>query len=239
MSETSSTDALSGITMAGATPLDAIRAAAQSSTTQLQVPEGGITPTQIVFQYATPPGNQPATYGNTVFLWQTSGAVVPIGVTPLASARIAGNQPNGSGVVNARLMALPYLLAYATGPRVENVCAVVLIPVSGPTQGQAPAITVEAFGATWLTYGYSLPAGTQPASDGHWVGIWRGQASGLYSVPPLAFVPVAQDMSTGQGVIDGLALLVGSQYTLGYFAGGYDATAPSQTALACSYTFTT
>jgi hypothetical protein len=238
MSETSRGDTVHVIETPGTATAEAARPAGQSLTTRVQVPESGIGPTHIVFEYSTLPGNQPNTYGNTVFLWQTSSSVVPVGVSPIASSVIASNQQTGSALLSATVSTSSYLLAYATGPRVENVCATAFIPASGPGESQSPAITVAGMGPTWLSYAYSLPPGLQPASAGHWVGLWQGQG-GLYSVPPLAFAPVPQNTSSGEGVLQGLTLRFGTQYTLVYFAGGYAAARPAQTTAACSITFTT
>jgi hypothetical protein len=239
MSDTVNTEGLSGIEVAKVTAPENIRAAdGQSYTTQFSAI--GVGGTQIQYTYDTMPGNQPVTYGNTVFLWQTSSQSIPTGVSPTSTASVSPNQPNGSSAFSASVGVLSYLLGYATGPSVRNVCATVFIPVSGANVNQSPSISSAGYGPTSITYNYSVPGGTQPQADGDWVGIWQGQGVGvLYAVPPLAFAQVPQNFSSGQGFINNVTLLRNTQYTLGYFKGGFAAPKPSQTTLASSYTFNT
>ncbi len=239
MSDIVNSDAIRGIEVAQVTPPEAIRAAdGQAYTTQFSAI--GVGGTQIQFTYDTMPGNQPVTYGNTVFMWQTTSQSIPTGVSPINTWSVSPNQPNGSSTFPAQVGLVSYLLGYATGPNVKNVCATVFIPTSGSNVNQSPSISSAGYGPTSVTYNYSVPGGTQPQTDGDWVGIWQGQGVGvLYAVAPLAFAQVPQNFSSGQGFINNVQLLRGTQYTLGYFKGGYAATKPSQTTLACSYSFTT
>ncbi len=237
MSETVSGDALSGIELSSAAPASVGAVGSQSYTTSIGVLN--VSPNLIAFGYDTPPGNQPATYGNTVFLWQTASPALPP-TTPLASARIAGNLPTGSGAIHAQVTQQGYLLGYATGPDTCNVCATAFIAPGGQVNQESPDITPASVTPTLVVFAYTLPAGVRPAACGHWVGLWQGASPNmLYQVPPLAFVPVQQDASSGDGVLQNVAIRRGAQYTLGYFAGGYAHARPSQTTLACSTTFTT
>ncbi len=235
MSDIVNNDAVSGIEIS---PVSVRAADGQAYTTQFSAI--GVGGTQIQFTYDSMPGNQPVTYGNTVFMWQTSAQAIPIGVSPINTFSVTPNQPNGSSTFPAQVGILPYLLGYATGPNVKNVCATVFIPASGTNTNQSPSVTNAGYGPTSITYSYSVPSGTQPQTDGDWVGIWQGQGVGaLYSTPPLGFAAVPQNFSSGQGFINGVTLLRGTQYTLAYFKGGFAATKPVQTTLACSYTFNT
>lgn len=233
MSDTLSSGAVHEAEGAAAAPAGTL-----SLTTRVGV--ASVQPTQIVFEYSTLPGNNPNRYGNAVFLWQTSSEVIP-GTVPLASVAIAGNQPDGTGAVTGLAIGpQPYLLGYATGPRVQNICATVFIPAGGGSQAQTPGIDLTGLSPDSIAYAYDLPAGTQPSAQGHWVGLWQGGAgSALYSVQPLAFAPVPLNVSSGRGILQNLRLLRGMQYTLACFAGGYDATRPGQTTPACCTSFTT
>src|SRR5262249_4694012 len=95
-------DAISGIEVSGVTPPEAIRAAdAQSYTTNFNA--NGVGGTQIQYNYDTMPGNQPVTYGNTVYMWQTTSTSIPTGVPPMTSAPVTPNQPNGSNAFSAQV----------------------------------------------------------------------------------------------------------------------------------------
>jgi hypothetical protein len=239
MYESVKSDAISGIEVAKVTAPEDIRAAdgAAYTTNFSAIGVGG---TQIQFTYDTMPGNQPVTYGNTVFMWQTTSSSIPTGVAPINTFSVTPNQPNGSSTFPAQVGLVSYLLGYATGPNVKNVCATVFIPVSGANDNQSPSVSNAGYGPTSVTYNYSVPGGTQPQSDGDWVGIWEGQGVAvLYAVPPKAFAQVPQNSSSGQGFINNVQLLRNTQYTLGYFKGGYAASRPSQSTLACSYSFNT
>jgi hypothetical protein len=241
MSDTVHQDAVSGIHVAKVTSPDAIRAADSSAwTTALTVPEGGITPTGIAFDYNTMPGNQPVTYGNTVFLWQTSTPSVPTGVTPMKSWSVSPNQVDGSSEFPFDVGLVSYLLGYATGPNVKNICATSFVPASGATSAYTPSVTHIGHGATSVQFTYSVPDGMTPNSDGDWVGIWENQGVGvLYALPPKAFVPIASNSGSGNGSILNVSLRRSTPYVLGYFKGGYKATGPVQTTLAAASVFTT
>ncbi|KVU25201.1 hypothetical protein WK65_14230 [Burkholderia ubonensis] len=205
-----------------------------------------VTGTQITFHYDSMPGNQPNSYGNTVFLWQTSQVAVPINTTPLASQLISGNQPNGSNVfMGLSVSTESYLMAYAVGNNVKNIVAYVSIPAIDDQEPPfpptpSPSILVTSYGATSVSFSYSTPNGMTPQNDGDWVGLWQGQGqSVLYSLPPTWFVQLGSNANQGSWGINLSSgnIQRGTTYTLGYFKGGYAQTNPKQTTLAASTTF--
>jgi hypothetical protein len=216
----------------------------QLITTGFSIPQGGITGTQITIDYDTMPGNQPSAYGDTIFLWQTSAPQVPTGLQPQSTWPVPTNQPNGSNVFgNLQVTNEAYLLAFAVGPALKNICATVFVPAIGAgvavSQTFQPTVQITNLGSTSVAYSYSMPPGTQPQTDGDWVGLWQGQGeAALYTVPPTWFAPVPQNAFQGYGALNNVSILRGVEYTLGYFKGGYKQTAPVQSTLACSLTMT-
>jgi hypothetical protein len=194
----------------------------------------------VSYSYSTPPGNQPATYGDRVFLWQSSSLSVPVDREPLVSQAVPTNTPAGSAVImGLDITTQSYLLAYAVGGRVQNAAALAFIPGEGGGDVATfePAVTVVEMAPGHVVYEFSVPQGTTPATDGDWVGLWETSQTGqLYTTSPLAAAAVSVNMSSGTGVISTL-VRPGTVYTLGYFKGGYDGTRRAQTTLACTTTF--
>jgi hypothetical protein len=201
---------------------------------------GPVTGTLVVYNYSTVPGNQPSTYGNTVFLWQTESQAVPVNAAPLASQRIQANTSSGSGAITGvQITMQSYLMAYAVGPEVANIAAVAFIPATGNATGLSmqPEVQVTDVTADGVAYQYAVPAGMQPRQDGDWVGIWEtANPSALYTQVPLAVGAVASNASAGSGWL-AAQVQEGSTYTLGYFKGGWAEPSPRQTTLACTATF--
>jgi hypothetical protein len=219
-------------------------AQAISYATQLTIPEGGVTGSQISYAYASLAGNQPASDGDTLFLWQTADTSIPLGTPPLDTFAIPTNTPNGTGVFQGLSVTTDsYLLAMAVGPDpTKNICSTVFVPagLGAAPIVSTPSVVVTVIGSTSLAFHYTLPPGCLPNSDGDWAGVWEGQTpSVLYTRPPAAFAPIEVDDSTGDGAINDIALRRGTAYTVGYFKGGYATPAPKQTTLACAYTFVT
>ena len=213
--------------------------------TSFNIVSEAVTGTQIPFQYVTMPGNQPQQYANTVFIWQTSSTQIPVGTKPLNTWSVVGNNPDGDNVfTKLSVTQLSYLLGYGTGPDVKNIAATSFLPATGggsanPTTFQ-PSIQMTYSGAGSVAFNYSMPPGARPLSDGDWVGLWQGlDESALYTVAPNWFVQVPQDFSNGSRALNGVTILRGTVYTLGYFRGSYDAAKPKQSTLACSTTWLT
>jgi hypothetical protein len=211
--------------------------------TSFTIQSSDVTGSQITCHYDTMPGNQPNSYGNTLYLWQTSQQFVPINTTPTSSQKISSNQPNGSFIFqNLNVSIESYLVAYAVGNTVQNIVASVFIPSGIPSTptGTQPWMQVSNIGSTSVSIQYNMPVGMQPQSDGDWIGIWQGGQALLYSVAPMQFSAVSSNSNSGNsGMNLNTPLQRGSTYTIGYFKGGYAATSPKQQTLACSSTFNT
>lgn len=203
-----------------------------------------VTKDQIDYSWNTMPGNQPQTNSNTLFLWQTASLQVPTGDKPLQTHTVGSNNEQGSDTFGDLSVGVTaYLIGYAVGTDVANVCMLVLIPAVSDAADKAttaiPKISFKTVGATSISYSYAMPEGTQPASDGDWVGLWQGVGEAvLYATPPFAQQQVNSSSNTGDGSFTNITVERGTEYTLGYFKGGWSAkTAPNQATLACASSF--
>ncbi|MGC3028958.1 hypothetical protein ACPUER_28110 [Burkholderia sp. DN3021] len=230
-------------------PTELIIPSQNTLATSFTIQPQDVTGTQITFHYDSMPGNQPNTYGNTVFLWQTSQPFIPVNTQPLNAQLITNNQPNGSNVfLGLSVSSEPYLVAFAVGNSVKNIVDSVYIQASGnqppdpvhPTL-QSPSILVTSYGSTSVSFSYTTPVGMTPQSDGDWVGLWQGQgASVVYSLPPTWFGQLGSNANQGNWGLNLSSgnIQRGTMYTLAYFKGGYAQTNPKQTTLAATTTFT-
>jgi hypothetical protein len=180
------------------------------------------------------PGNQPSTYGNTVFIWQNPDAI-PYNQAPLNSQSVPTNTQYGSmNFGGLTVQTKSYIVGYAVGPNVANICSWVYIPMVGqPSETFQTSIAVPPNGIfpDFVQVTYNTPVGNAPQTNNQWVGIWQGIAPS-YTVPPLGQVTVGNNNATGQVSI-AVPLLRGTTYCLGYFMG------QKQTTLAASYNFST
>jgi len=202
-----------------------------SQTTQVAV--GYVSGTLIVYSYDSLPSNEPNSYQNTLFLWQNNAAI-PYSTPPLDSIVIPGNSPNsGAPWTGLQIQNLEYVIGYAVGPNVSNICSWVSIPASGPGTGgptfQTTAITTYTSAFTIVVH-YETPAGNLPQTNQQWVGVWPGPLAS-YTVPPLAKAAAISDNNEGDLSII-YNFTAGDQYTIAYFMG------TDQTAMAATQTVT-
>jgi hypothetical protein len=176
------------------------------------------------------PGNQPADYGNTAFLWGEP-EIVPYGTPPLAAQPIPTNLENGVvDLGNLQLQERTYTVGYAVGPEVKNTCSWVSIAIDGTTSTFQTSVQVVYVAQQMVAVQYETPAGNQPPVYGQWIGLWEGP-SASHTIPPVASVQIAGNFSRGTIELEAL-IIVGSTYSVGYFMG------QKQTTLAASCTFT-
>ncbi len=209
---------------------------------------------EIGVKYDTPNGNQPNTFSNALWIWQTGNQV------PWHSAGestpIPGNSPSGDHVfTGVDITQNSYLIGYSVGPKGDanwfypNVVATVYIPALGGSpatseeeqQGDifSPSVNMFSFGANYISTKFDMLAGFNPEKAKSYVGIWEGQTAS-YSQLPKWFAPATGSNSSGIVSITNIKVLRGTTYTIGLFSSGYDANPSNlkQTALAATSTFT-
>jgi hypothetical protein len=212
----------------------------ETEATNFKVTE--VTGDSIQYRYHGMTGNDPTEYGNVVFLWQTSKQVIPRGEAPLASNPVTGASPDGSDVFKGISVGTePYLVAYAVGRDIDNICATVWVPAASAEQSNKPMepkVSIRDLGSTSFTFEYVMPPGCVPLEDGDWVGLWQGQSEAvLYSMEPWQAHQMEKDEPQGSDSFDGVVLERGQSYTVGYFKGALGPKGPQQSTLACSVTF--
>jgi len=209
--------------------------------------DGSPTGTTIPVAYDTMPGNQPAEFGNTLFLWQ-AGNDIPWEQEPLKAQSVSSNTQDGSDVFfDLQVTTRSYIVGYAVGPEKTQVCASVFIPAVGEgdhkllrsrieaavAAGNQNSVIVAAHaGTSSVQVQYTTLSGYAPADNKNWVGIWERGTVPLIGASPLATTNITSNSPTGSVGINNIPLLRGHTYSVGYFMG------QAQTMLAASYTFT-
>lgn len=190
-----------------------------------------VNATDILLSYNTLPGNQPSSNANTVFIWQNS-ASIPYSIAPLASQAVPGNSQSGSMVFgNLTIQTKGYIIGYAVGPNVSNICSWAFVPAQGDgIQTFQTSISVVPSPDAVLV-NFTTPDGNRPQANQHYVAIWQGSVV-PYGVAPLAKANIGSDAAEGSQALP-CTLMRKTTYTVGYFAG------PKQSMLAATFTFTT
>lgn len=192
-------------------------------------------PQAITVSYETLPGNTPKSNSNFLAIWEST--IVPWPVPPLSTQKVVGDSQDGSVTFsNLSVQSKPYIIGYAVGPDITDICATATIFVGGQTSGAnqfSTSIGLAGLTDDSIVLQYNCCPGYQPQPAKNWVGLWQGQASPYFSGEPLYQTPVTSTSSQGTVVMNGLTLSFGTQYTIVYFVG------PNVTDAAAILTFTT
>jgi hypothetical protein len=234
---TTTADALKGAWKAGGAHLGFV----QLGVTQPSQPADTvniITVTQnaVAVQYNTLVGNVPSANANTLFLWQTGGPQVPWNVTPYGKAPIPSVQPNAAAIVSGNISQSGYIVGYAVGATVGNIVATSYVPnPSNPPQTTnfVPGLSLYLPPTSAvISLLYSMPPGSTPQTNNHWVGIYTGAYATFGSLPDAAVAPIPSNVAnTSISVLPPSPLTAGATYTAAYFAGGYNSTTPANSKL--------
>jgi hypothetical protein len=193
----------------------------------------GVTSDTISATYSTLLGNQPSTYGNTAFLWQSSNAI-PYNQKPLATYSIPGGTQDGSfSFSGLTIQSKSYIVGYAVGPDINQICATCYIPASGSDfQAFQTTLDVSNVSTDSATVNYQTPAGYSPQTNANYIGLWEGSVAS-YTISPLITRPITTNTSTGSVIINDFQFKRSKTYILAYFMG------TKQTMMAATYTFST
>jgi hypothetical protein len=184
----------------------------------------------IILNYSGLPGNLPAAYGNTAYLWQSKW--IPYDYPPLQEQAIPTNTQAGSvDIGNLQLQRLPYIVGYAVGPETSSICSWVSIAADDTSSTFQTSLQLVEVTAQLVAVRYETPDGNQPALYAQSIGLWQGPYAS-YTQPPIASISVPTNMSQGSLVLRA-PILTGTIYTLGYLMG------QKPTTLAASCTFNT
>ncbi|ACZ76255.1 MULTISPECIES: hypothetical protein [Dickeya] len=208
-----------------------------------------VSANQISVDYSGPNANQPSTYGNILYIWQ-SGDAIPWSADALNSDALVANTPSGSQSFDGLdVTTLSYIIGYGVGPlntsggwsKYNNVVASVFVPAigGGDFDVQKSTVGVNKMGSTSLVAQINMLSGFNPAGSNTWVGIWEGVAAS-YNQKPKWRAPATSANASSTVSFNNISLTRGTTYTLGLFASGYSAqdTQLKQTTLAATHTFT-
>ncbi|ATV43840.1 hypothetical protein V6M93_07990 [Pectobacterium brasiliense] len=207
-----------------------------------------VTANQISVDYSGPNANQPSTYGNILYIWQ-SGDAIPWSTDALDSDSLVGNSPSGSQSFDELdVTTLSYIIGYGVGPlnttggwsKYNNVVASVFVPAigGGDFEVQKSTVGVSKLGSTSLVAQIDMLSGFNPAGSNTWVGIWEGVAAS-YNQKPKWRSPATSGNASSTVSFNNILLTRGTTYTLGLFSSGYSAQDAQlkQTTLAATHTF--
>lgn len=181
-----------------------------------------LDPTHVVVGYGTVPGNQPATNGNLVAIWQNNG--IPWGQTPMQKQSITKNDPTGDQIFEFNIQRLPYVVAYGTSDTNKAWAGTLQFTPGQGTDG-VPFVTqidVSAAGADSLLASFNTPLLNNPNANGNWVGLWQGPQPTYDGSNRIKKVNVTATTAQGSQSMSGLGLLMGTTYSLAYAVGPKD-----------------
>jgi hypothetical protein len=192
-----------------------------------------LDPTHVGVIYSTVPGNQPATNGNLVAIWQNEG--IPWGQQPMQKQNITLNSPTGDQIFEFPIQRLPYVVAYGTSDT-GTAWAGTLQFTPGQGVDGAPFVTqidIQATGNDSVLAVFNTPMGNIPSSNGNWIGLWKGPQPTYDGSNRIKKVNVNVSTAQGGQSMSGLTLLMNTTYSLAYAVG------PKDSDIAAWVTFTT
>lgn len=208
---------------------------AQPGTVAVDVNIITVTQTAVGFHFNTLQGNSPSANANTAFLWQTDGPQIPWSTSPYGQVSLPVPTTSGAYAVQANITQSGYVVGYAVGSSVGNIVATSWVPnPSNPPQPTNFVPSLALFGAPtseMVNLLYSLPPGSRPQANNHWVGIYTGAYPTFGNFPDAAYQAIPSNVANTSVSVFPQGLTAGATYTAAYFAGGYNSTTPTSSKL--------
>lgn len=195
-------------------------ALADSNSVKISI--GGIpTGEGALINYVTLPANDPKGFGNHIYVWQTTDNIVPWSKTPDGDTALASSSSSSTQQVKFDFEEKGYIIGYAVAATPLAVCSTIYIPAdkqSDPSAWQYADTKLEVVyvGTNIVQMKYTGLAQYTPATNKNWIGIWQSPHV-PYSGEPMAKISITNDAPSGYGVIQGIKLLIGYSYAVGYF----------------------
>lgn len=192
-----------------------------------------------ILNYITAPANQPKSFGNHLYVWQTTSNIVPWDKTPDGDTAIGTDSSTSTQLVPFKFENKGYIIGYAVAASPQAVCSTIYMPAGkqdDPSVWEYSNVSLQVVyvGTNLVQVKYGGLQSYLPATSKNWIGIWPG-AVVPYSGSPLASVNIDVDApSSGYQVIQGIQLLIGYSYVVGYFTADPKS---GRTALAASGSF--
>lgn len=213
-----------------------------ATTTSVTIALKGVPTGQgVIVNYITDTANQPKTFANHIYVWQTTSDTVPWNKTPDGDTPIESDSSTSTQFVTFDFEDKGYIIGYATAPTPKAVCATIFIPQgkqNDPTAWQYDRVTakVVAFDTNIVQVQYHTLDQYTPATNKNWVALFLGQHAN-YGGSFVKKQMIVTDSRDGYVVIQGVKLLIGTTYTVGYFMADETST-NGRTSLAASSSFT-
>ena len=177
----------------------------------------------VMFRTFTP--NQPKSYGNTIYVWESNGTV-PWGHKPHSATTVNTDKNQSSQKVKVDLnIDTGYIFGYATAPTSDAVVSTIYVPpktwsMEGKKQWIRDEIritSVEPF-INSLQIGYHGLQNYDPEKNGNWIGLFQGDSVPYYG----ATVKNGEkrklpSQSSTYVTMDDLFIGVSTYYAIGYF----------------------
>lgn len=174
-----------------------------------------------IVSYTTLPANAPKTYQNHIYVWQTSDNAVPWAKSPDGDTAVDTDSSQSTQPINFAFEQKGYIIGYAVAATPQATVATVYMPANKQTDPTAwqysnLKLSVVYVGTNLVQVQYSGLPQYSPAANKNWIGLFQGSQV-PYSGTPMKTVTVAQDLPDGYATITGVSLLIGVQYSVGYF----------------------
>jgi hypothetical protein len=172
--------------------------------------------------YVTLPATDPKSFGNHIYVWETTDNIVPWSKTPDGDTAIDSSSSTSTQLVKFAFEEKGYIMGYAVAATPQAVCATVYMPVGKQTDPTAweyasMQLGVPYVGTNLVQVQYTGLPQYLPATNKNWIGLWQGPQV-PYSGDPIAKVSITKDAPpSGYTTIQGIKLLIGLSYSVGYF----------------------
>jgi len=181
--------------------------------TELVVEE--VTGDTLSLSYQTLPANRPESYGNQIYLWEATE--IPWSAPPLATQPITSDGQSGDITLSGlALTEQEYIVGYAVGPDVQDICTSTLIDAGTSETIELELLSVR---SDSLEVRYQLLPGALPATAESWIGVWPGQASPYNPSALLGCAALSTNSTEAALTLTDLTLAAGETYTVVYFSG--------------------
>jgi hypothetical protein len=202
-----------------------------------------VQPSGVAVNYVTSQVNKPQTYANNIYVWKTTSDNVPWGTVPDGNTAVESDTPVSTQFLDFPfLVKQDYIVGYAVAADPNAVCSTVYVPAATQSDPSTyvttdTTISINSWGNNYVQVKLDGLGNYSPSGNKNWVGVWALDHV-PYSGDPIAKTNVSLSSAHGLIYIGGVALTIGSTYSVGYF--NFMPTSPAgRTALACSATFQT
>jgi hypothetical protein len=212
--------------------------ASSGSNVSIQI-QGVPTGQGVLINYITNPANCPKSFGNHIYVWQTTSNIVPWDKVPDGDSPVNSDSSTSTQQVNFAFENKGYIIGYAVAPSPMAVCATIYMPAGQQTNPGAweyanLTLSTVYVGTNLVQVRYQGLNSYTPATNKNWLGLWQGGNVPYASDPKKAIVIPTNDQS-GYPVIEGVTLLINTTYSVGYFM---VERSTGRTSLSASTTFT-